>query len=164
MTKIEHNKTDLSSKEEILEFAKEMGLDEDVLLKAIANNQNVVHNMINRNYEVEDMDFSEFSQELFNNYRDIKTENRIINNKIENMKWLLTVLISVFGIITPLLFTIHSRYIDSKFDAYNSSINAYNTNINSKFEIIQQELNTQKEINQLQIQRDVSQEILKYKR
>lgn len=147
--------------EEFMEYLKKYNIDLDLLLKAINQNDEKPYNVYNQIFqkgnEMKD-------NELLEIYKDIKTENRIINNKIENTKWLLTILITVFGIFTPLMFSLHARSIDTKFEAINTKIEAIDTNINSKFELIQQQLNTQKELNQLQIQRDVSQEVLKQTR
>lgn len=75
-----------------------------------------------------------------------------LEKQINDTKWILGILITIFGLIVPILCNMHSRVIDKMFEAYNKEIL-------SKFEIIQQQLNAQKEINQLQIQKDVAIEI-----
>jgi len=143
----------IKNEDDLRGYADFFGIEEELLFNAIPKSQLTNYNEINNNYEpISEVDMK--FEELIKLIKTVRAENRVIKTQVETTRWLLTILISVFGIITPLLFTMHSRYIDSKFDAYT-------TNVNSKFELIQQQLNSQKEINSLQIQRDVSQELLK---
>lgn len=138
---------------ELRNYARENNIEPDILLKIIKNAKDIDYNEPNNDIGLT----SEGVMDINDLIKKLRAENNAIKSQVESTKWLLTILISVFGIITPLLFTMHSRYIDSKFDAFN-------TNVNSKFELIQQQLDFQKEINSLQIQRDVSQEFLKQKK
>lgn len=138
---------------ELRNYARENNIEPDILLTIIKNVQDSGYNDSNNDIKLT----SEGVMDINDLIKRLRAENTAIKSQVESTKWLLTILISVFGIITPLLFTMHSRYIDSKFDAFN-------TNVNSKFELIQQQLDSQKEINSLQIQRDVSQEFLKQKK
>ena len=138
---------------ELRNYARENNIEPDILLTIIKNAQDLGYNDSNNDIKLT----SEGVMDINDLIKKLRAENNAIKSQVESTKWLLTILISVFGIITPLLFTMHSRYIDSKFDAFN-------TNVNSKFELIQQQLDSQKEINSLQIQRDVSQEFLKQKK
>lgn len=138
---------------ELRNYARENNIEPDILLTIIKNAQDSGYNDSNNDIKLT----SEGVMDINDLIKRLRAENNAIKSQVESTKWLLTILISVFGIITPLLFTMHSRYIDSKFDAFN-------TNVNSKFELIQQQLDSQKEINSLQIQRDVSQEFLKQKK
>lgn len=146
--------------DEFIEYLKNYNIDIDILLKAINQDIEKPYNVYNEFFK---QGTKMKDNELLEIYRDIKAENKIIYNKIETTKWLLTALITLFGIFTPLMFSLHARSIDAKFETLNTKIEAIDTNINSKFDLIQQQLDTQKELNQLQIQRDVSQEILNQK-
>lgn len=148
--------------EELYQYIKDNNIDPEEFNKAIFENSDISYNILGHPHkenerEEEEMKNSNSNDEILNMYRDIKAENKIIYNKIETTRWLLTVLITVFGIFTPLMFSIHARSIDAKFESIN-------TNINSKFELIEQQLQSQKEINQLQIERDVSKEFLNHKK
>lgn len=147
--------------EELSKYLEDNNIDPDEFYKAIFENNDISYNVFDKPDEKsereKEMKSSNSNDEILNMYRDIKAENKIIYNKIETTRWLLTVLITVFGIFTPLMFSIHARSIDAKFESIN-------TNINSKFELIEQQLQSQKEINQLQIERDVSKEFLNHKK
>ena len=86
---------------------------------------------------------------------DIKTqelENDIEDLKVQNNKtrWVIGVLVTLFGIITPLLFTVFSGMVNAKFDAIGTEIKAIN-----------QRLDYQEKLNSVQIQRDVVIEVNK---
>lgn len=162
-----NNTTQLSDR------AQKINLELSTILNALHGDDSTPYNVyndktyeeyINLKNEEQKMKNNSIDDEILDMYRDIKAENKIINNKIETTRWLLTILITVFGIFTPLMFNIHARGIDAKFETINTKIESIDTNINSKFELIEQRLDSQKELNQLQIQRDVSQELLKQKK
>lgn len=92
-------------------------------------------------------------KELKKDIRAAKTESMIIKNELTLTKWLLGILITVFGIITPIMFNLHSEKIDAKFQT-----------INTKYENIINEIRNNKDLNQLQIERDVIREVSKYKK
>ena len=89
----------------------------------------------------------------------VNLSNEKINIQIESLKdqnnttrWVLGILITLFGIVLPILFNMHAKNIDSQ-------IKSIETRIDSKYELINQQLNTMKELNSMQIQRDVAKEI-----
>lgn len=86
---------------------------------------------------------------------EIKISN--LEKQITDTKWLLGILITIFGLLVPTLCSMHSRVIDKNFDAYNKEVLA-------KFEIIQEQLKNQKELNSMQIQKEILSEIRKYKK
>ena len=78
------------------------------------------------------------------------------NLKIDNTNKIISIVGGVIGVlITVMIFAINAQFsaINTKFDAIETSLNA----INRRFDY-------QEKLNELQIQRDVSQEILKQKK
>lgn len=68
---------------------------------------------------------------IINSYQDIKkdfrqnrNETKFLRNEIKTIKWVLGLMITVFGIFTPLLFSLHSSKIDAKFEAINQKMDA----------------------------------------
>lgn len=86
--------------EEFAQYFKDNNIDLDLLLKAINQEIETPYNVYS---EIYTRGKNMKSNELLEEYRDIKAENKIIYNKIESMKWLLTILVTVFGIFTPLI-------------------------------------------------------------
>lgn len=89
----------------------------------------------------------------------VNLSNEKINIQIESLKdqnnttrWILGILITLFGIVLPILFNMHAKSIDAQ-------IKSIETKIDSKYELINQQLNTMKELNAMQIQRDVAKEV-----
>ena len=89
----------------------------------------------------------------------VNLSNEKINIQIESLKdqnnttrWILGILITLFGIVLPILFNMHAKSIDSQ-------IRTIETKIDSKYELINQQLDTMKELNSMQIQRDVAKEV-----
>lgn len=115
--------------------------DIEALLEAFAMMQNK---------EAENMD-----KNFYDLYRDLKAENRIIDNKIDTTKWLLAVLISVFGLFTPLLFSLHARSIDAKIEAVNSTIKAEHSETQSELKLLRNDFQNLKELNKVEIQKEV---------
>lgn len=145
------------NKEELIQYAKENNIDIDIILKAMENYEK------NSNNDEVNMD-DDLKEIIINSYKDLKKDIRVtksayadVKKELSSTKWALGLLITVFGIITPLLFNMHSESINAKFESIN-------TNINAKFELIEQRLDSQKELNQLQIERDVSKEFLNHKK
>ena len=115
--------------------------DMEALLEAFAMMQNK---------EAENMD-----KNFYDLYKDLKAENRIIDNKIDTTKWLLAVLISVFGLFTPLLFNLHARSIDSKMEAIISTIKAEHSETQNELTLLRNDFQNLKELNKVEIEKEV---------
>ena len=146
------------NKEELLQYAIEHNLsDMDILLKAIEQAEKNKHN--------EEMKMDEdLKTQIINLYTDIKKDVRQLRTEFNEMKkdfrilkadvkatkWILGLLITIFGSLTPILMTMQNYATDAKFEA-----------LNTKYESIIQEIRGNKELNQLQIERDVIKEVSK---
>lgn len=93
------------------------------------------------------------------NDNELKHELEKTNIKIDNTNKI----ISIIGVALGLLFSGIYFVINVQYSATKDSINALRSDINSKFEVINEKLDAQKEINKLQIQRDVLEETSKQK-
>lgn len=146
------------NKEELLQYAIEHNIsDIDILLKAIEQAEKNKHN--------EEMKMDEdLKTQIINLYTDIKKDVRQLRTEFSEMKkdfrilkadvkatkWILGLLITIFGSLTPILMTMQNYATDAKFEA-----------LNTKYESIIQEIRGNKELNQPQIERDVIKEVSK---
>ncbi len=132
------------NKEELLQYAIEHNINDiDILLKAIEQQEE------NLNNEEMKMD-EDLKNQIKTLCTEIKADIRVLKNDISNTRWMLTILITIFGIFTPLLFMLHSNKIDAKFET-----------LDTKYESIIQEIRDNRELNQIQIERDVIKEVSK---
>lgn len=83
-------------------------------------------------------------------FSEMKKDFRILKADVKATKWILGLLITIFGSLTPILMTMQNYATDAKFEA-----------LNTKYESIIQEIRGNKELNQLQIERDVIKEVSK---
>lgn len=104
---------------------------------------------------------SDFIKSLLSQIHDLKVNDKLARKDIKSLREILigmqvfiAILIAVIGVVIPLVFSVHSNAIDN-------SIKAYTGETTAKFELIQQQLNSQKENNSMQIQRDVAMEVKK---
>lgn len=119
-----------------------------------------MHNDKNTSDETPEMPLSQNEiRMLISQIKDLQTNNKIAEYSLKSLekensttKWVLGILITIIAFEVPILCSMHSRSIDKSLDAYNKEII-------SKFEIIQKELEEQKSLNQMQIERDVAREI-----
>ena len=102
-------------------------------------------------------------QNTLSNLQNIDTTNRIIENNIEKLKESIERLekkeekdTNFIYIILGFIFAMLAFFIPLSIEW---KLDPIEQNINSKFEIIQNQLNMQKEINELIIQRDVAKEV-----
>ncbi len=146
------------NKEEFLQYAIEHNIDNiDILLKAIEQQEE------NQNNEVMKMD-EDLRTQITNLYTDIKKDVRQLRTEFSEMKkdfrilkadvnatkWVLGLLIAIFGSLTPILMTMQNYTIDAKFET-----------LDTKYESIIQEIRGNRELNQIQIERDVIKEVSK---
>lgn len=89
-------------------------------------------------------------QELSNDVRELKAQNDVLKEQNNTTRWLIGILVTIFGIITPLLFTVYSGMTNAKFET-----------ISTKMDAINQRLDYQEKLNSIQIQRDVANEMKK---
>lgn len=89
-------------------------------------------------------------QELSNDIRELKAQNDVLKEQNNTTRWLIGILVTIFGIITPLLFTVYSGMTNAKFET-----------ITTKIDAINQRLDYQEKLNSIQIQRDVANEMKK---
>lgn len=89
-------------------------------------------------------------QELSNDIRELKAQNDVLKEQNNTTRWLIGILVTIFGIITPLLFTVYSGMTNAKFET-----------ISTKMDAINQRLDYQEKLNSIQIQRDVATEMKK---
>lgn len=130
-------------------FKKDSGQSSDIkdleaLLEAFAMYQNKEAKQMDKNF--------------YDLYRDLKAENRIISTKLDTTKVLLTIIISVFGLFTPLLFSLHARSIDSKLEAINATIRAEHSETQGELQLLRNDFQSLKELNKVEIEK----EVLKY--
>lgn len=92
-------------------------------------------------------------QDLTKDIQDLKTQNEVLKDQNITTRWIIGILVSIFGIITPILFNSYSNIVNAKFDSINTEIKSIN-----------QRLDYQEKLNSVQIQRDVSIEINKQKK
>lgn len=92
---------------------------------------------------------------ILSQIKSLEVNDKLAENEIKNLKnliiWLqafIAFLIAIIGFIIPCIFNMHARAIDK-------SIETYSKEVSAKFELIGQQLNSQKEINSLQIERDI---------
>ena len=107
-------------------------------------------------------------EEMSNEIEKLRNTNKEILNKIESIKqenlttrWLIGILVTLFGIVTPIVLGAYTK-------AYDSNVKSIETSLDSKFDSIQTQLNAinqrldyQEKLNTLQIERDVNKEFIK---
>lgn len=86
--------------------------------------------------------------DLVNDVKDLKAQNEVLKEQNVTTRWVIGILVTIFGIVTPLLFNAFSSNVNAKFDSINTEIKAIN-----------QRLDYQEKLNSIQIQRDVAIEI-----
>jgi len=87
----------------------------------------------------------------------LKSDIRDLNTNLNWIKWTISILVTIGIFVTG--YTSNSIKESNKKD-----FEVYTKDVNSKFELIQKELESQKEINQIDIEKGVAQEILRQKR
>lgn len=86
--------------------------------------------------------------DLANDVKGLKAQNEVLKEQNITTRWIIGILVTIFGIVTPLLFNAYSNNVNAKFDSINTEIKAIN-----------QRLDYQEKLNSIQIQRDVAVEI-----
>lgn len=138
----------------MLEYWKKQNNKEiELLLEAIKKESQDPYNVYNDFFKQEGK--MSIDTEILEIYRDLKAENRIINNKIETTKWLLTILITIFGIVTPLMFSLHARSIDAKFDTINANIKTNQQELFNEIKLLRNDFQNLKELNKVEIEKEV---------
>ena len=89
-------------------------------------------------------------QTLLSDVKDLKSQNEILKDQNITTRWVIGFIVTLFGIITPLLFNAFSDSVNSKFDSIGTEIKSIN-----------QRLDYQEKLNSIQIQRDVTIEVNK---
>lgn len=95
------------------------------------------------------------NQDFYELYKDLKAENRIIANKVDTTKWLLTILISVFGLFTPIMFNLHAKSIDSQMATINKTIEASHQETKNEIKLLRNDFQNLKELNKVEIEKEV---------
>lgn len=114
-------------------------------------------------YNIDMANYNEQINELAKNIHELKTQNETLKEQGVMTRWVIGFLVTVFGIITPLLIGAFSSSVQAKYDAINTDVNAKFEIINTQMQSINQRLDYQERLNSIQIQRDVAESINKQK-
>ncbi len=127
--------------------------DERADIKQDFLNESLYNNDIQEDMKYNDIMIKDIQiKDLVDDVRDLKAQNEVLKDQNITTRWVIGILVTVFGIITPLLFNVFASNVNSKFDS-----------ISTKIDAINQRLDYQEKLNSMQIQRDVSIEVNKKK-